>query len=66
MNFGKLRSLGNQKKREERMYLCAPSFEDTSVFMGHRYAVQVLKVVFFFFFECELIPKGVLLIVARS
>jgi hypothetical protein len=48
MNFGKLRSLGNQKKREERMYLCAPSFEDTSVFMGHRYAVQVLKGVFFF------------------
>jgi hypothetical protein len=41
-NFGKFRSSGNQKKR--RMHLYAPSFDDTSVFIDHRYVIQILWV----------------------
>ena len=40
--FGKFRSSGNQKK--QRMHLSASSFEDTSVFIDHRYVIQVLWV----------------------
>jgi len=43
--------------------LSASSFEDTSVFIDHRYVIQVLWVGLKKKNECELIPNVVLLIV---
>ena len=59
--FGKFRSSGNQKKR--RMHFSTSNFEDTSVFIDHRYVIQVLILWVGKKNECELIPNVVLLIV---